>query len=149
MPAPMLHPYCPVLHPEAPKADRYLHRSLHHMPQCTANLRQNRAFTCPTEPQSVTRCKMGPLMAHCGSQHWYSRRRTHHGPTLCPSRAQPAPKPRPAPATLHPLRVRGCKRDAGKVQVCRAWARLGENAVLRVPVYLSLPLEGIHCYKKR
>ena len=92
MPVPMLHPYRPVMHPEAPKAYNYLHRSLHHTPQCNAHLRRSRAFTRPNEHQKVPWCKMGPLMAHRGSRHWCSRGRTQAVPEPRPTCAQATPK---------------------------------------------------------
>ena len=54
----------------------------------------------------------------------------HPGPV--PSRARTAPELHLTPVNLHPLRVPGCSLGAGKVQLYRAWVRLGEFAVLRV-----------------
>ena len=67
----------------------------------------------------------------------------HPGPV--PSRARTAPELHLTPVNLHPLRVPGCSLGAGKVQLYRAWVRLGEFAVLRVSDSEIIKVEGCGC----
>jgi len=121
-------PSCCILHPQIAQPPHELNPLLHPMSPCTALFHPTCAFGVPIERVKGTRRYLGTLMAHHRSGYWRSWGRSHHVPTACPKYAQAVLNA----ALQHLPRVLVYWDGARSVQLSRAWARAGEQAVLRV-----------------